>query len=344
MTSGKNYLTNQKYFKPNYYEALKFIIPRYLTDDDIDNFGESVDLKDQVLNSNISLADDFSTIINVSSIEDTIYSSVNTVSGISDYFVKQNKLTNITTQSFNKDILDPLGFSINEFETSSAFADYISGTLLPSIVLNDPSAVFVQDHTPSDTHNYLIDKMSWLYFLNTPSPKGSYEPSTTVTETIVNKLYVGDTVETVDGIKMLMDLVWRDGHPEYYPEVFQTSTTTFTSGTQQLDKLKTWIDVIYSPLQADSADFTVRDRFELYIQSNLLSETDIPDGPFTRFLRALSFFVQDINDTSVRLGDLHSISDCPEEFSPLLAELIGWDLFGSDPDRWRLQLVNAVDI
>ena len=27
-----------------------------------------------------------------------------------------------------------------------------------------------------------------------------------------------------------------------------------------------------------------------------------------------------------------------------MAELIGWDLFGTEPDRWRLQLRNAVDI
>ena len=50
MSSGKQYLTGQKYFKPNYYEALKYIIPQYLTEDDIENFGQEVDLRDQVFN------------------------------------------------------------------------------------------------------------------------------------------------------------------------------------------------------------------------------------------------------------------------------------------------------
>ena len=344
MTSGKNYLTTQKYFKPNYYEAIKYIIPNYLTEDDIDNFGKETDLKDQVLNANINLANNFHTLIQVSSVADTIYSSIDTISGISDYFVKQNNLTNITPKSFEDKILNPLGVSILDYSTSSEFAHYVSSTLIPSIALNNPSAVFVTGHTASDTHNYLIDNLSWMYFLNTTGPNGSYDPSNAVVDQLTKKIYTGQKIETVDGIKSLMDFVWRDGHTEYYPSIFKASSTTFTSGTQQLDNLKTWIDVIYSPLQADLADFTVRDRFDLFLESQLYSESKIPNGPFTKFLRALSFFAQDINDTSERLGSLYDISECPEEFLPLLAELIGWDLFGTDPERWRLQLRNAVDI
>ena len=46
---GKPYLTNQKYFKPTYYEAIKYIVPQYLTEDDISTFGKEVDIKDQVI-------------------------------------------------------------------------------------------------------------------------------------------------------------------------------------------------------------------------------------------------------------------------------------------------------
>tara|TARA_R100001460_G_scaffold12725_3_gene29063 strand:+ start:18987 stop:22895 length:3909 start_codon:yes stop_codon:yes gene_type:complete len=345
MSSGKQYLTGQKYFKPNYYEALKFIIPQYLTEDDIENFGQEVDLRDQVLNSNIKLAENFHTLIEVSSVAHTVFSSIDTLAGISNYFVKQNNLTNVTSRSFQDKILSPLGVSIQDYGSSSEFSNYISGTLLPSITLNNASPpTFVAGHSPSDTHNYLIENLSWLYFLNTSGPNEAYNPSTTVTEQIVEKLYTGQPIQTVDGIKMLMDFVWRDGHTAYYPEVFKVSSTTFTSGTQQLDNLKTWIDVIYSPLQSDFADFTVRDRFATFIENSILINNKIPNGPFTKFLRALSFIAQDINDTSERLGSLYDISECPEEFLPLLAELIGWDLFGSDPERWRLQLRNAVDI
>ena len=304
MASGKNYLTTQKYFKPNYYEAIKYIIPNYLTEDDIDNFGQDVDLRDQVLNSNISLADNLHTIIEVSSIEGTFFSSIDTLSGIAPYFVKQNNLTNITTRKFEDKILAPLGKSILEYDTSAQFSNYISGTLLPSIHLNDPTATFVDGHSPSDTHNYLIQNLSWLYFLNTSGPNEFFDPSTLVTEKIVSNIFEGKPVETVDGIKMLCEFIWRDKHTDYYPSVFQASTTTFTSGTQQLENLKTWIDVIYSPLHADRADFTVRDRFNLYISNSVTTENKIPNGPFTKFLRALSFFAQDINDTSERIGSI----------------------------------------
>ena len=344
MASGKNYLTAQKYFKPNYYEAMKFIIPQYLTEDDIENFGQEIDLRDQVLNSNINLAANFSSLITVSSVENTVHSGIDSPSGIAAYFVKQNNLTNITSRKFEETILEPLGVSISDYNTSGEFADYISGTLLRSITLNNPTVNFVEGHSPSDTHNYLIDNLSWMYFLNTSGPNGVYDPSTSVVEKIVKKTFLGEPIETVDGIKSLMDFVWRDNHTAYYPLVFQASSTTFTSGTQQLDNLKTWIDVIYSPLQADIADFSVRDRFETFLNNNLISEKKIPNGPFTKFLRALSFLSQDINDTSERLNSIYDISDCPDEFLPLLAELIGWDLFGTDPDRWRLQLRNAVDI
>ncbi len=88
MASGKTYLTGQKYFKPNYYEALKYIIPEFLTEDDIETFGTDVDIRDQVLNSNIQLASDFSSVITVSAVEGTAFSSIDTLNGITPYFVK----------------------------------------------------------------------------------------------------------------------------------------------------------------------------------------------------------------------------------------------------------------
>ena len=350
MSSGKTYLTAQKYFKPNYYEAVKYIIPNYLTEDDIENFGQEFDLRDEVLNGNIRLANDFGSLIKgfdgnvVSSVEATVYSSIDTVSGISEFFIKQNDLTNITTRKFQDKILTPLGISINDYATSSDFATYLSGTLLPSIALNKPTATFVDSHSASDTHNYLISNLSWVYLLNTSGPGGTFDPSTAVAEEVVNTIYKGQPFETVNGVKALMEFVWKDGHTGYYPSEFTVSNTTFTSGTQQLDNLKTWIDVIYSPLHADRADFTVRDRVEQFLESSLFTSDKIPNGPFTKFLRSLCFLAQDVNDSSDRLSDIYDISDCPDEYLPLLAELIGWNLFGTEPDRWRLQLRNAVDI
>ena len=101
---GKPYLTNQKYFKPTYYEAIKYIVPQYLTEDDISTFGKEVDIKDQVINSHIDIASNFSSVIPVSGVEDTLYSSVSSLSGIAPYFIKQNGLTNITTERFQTEL------------------------------------------------------------------------------------------------------------------------------------------------------------------------------------------------------------------------------------------------
>lgn len=343
MASGKTYLTGQKYFKPNYYEALKYIIPEFLTEDDIETFGTDVDIRDQVLNSNIQLASDFSSVITVSAVEGTAFSSIDTLNGITPYFVKQNGLTNLTTSRFEDKILKPLGKSITDFDTSSQLQSYISDDLLPSIVLNNPTATFVAGHSASDTHNYLIENLSWMYFLNTSGV--TQQPSSLVIDELTKKFFIGDSIQTNDGVKRLMEFIWKDGQTNYYPSsLFASSVGTYTSGTQQLETLQTWIDVIYSPLHTDSSDFTVRDRFETYIESNLLYQDKIPSGPFTRFLRALSFFAYDINNDTERLSTIFDIDECPDEYLPLLAELIGWDLFGPDPERWRLQLRNAVSI
>ena len=341
--SGKTYLTNQKYFKPNYYEAIKYIIPQYLTEDDITNFGNEVDIKDQLINSNIDIVSDFSSVLIVSGVEGTVYSSVSSPAGIAPYFVKQNRLTNITTDRFETKILSPLNISILDYKTSASFASYVSDTLLPSITLNDPTAVFTAGHAPSDTHNYLIENLSWLYFLNTT---GTYfDPSSYVADQIVNKLYFGKPVLINDGIKGLMEHVWKNKKTGYYPATtFASGTGIYLSGTQQLDNLKTWVDVTYSPLHSDKSDFTVRDRIETYLDSYIKTSQQIPNGPFTKFLRALSFLAFDIDNQSELLSTLYDIDECPDEFLPLLAELIGWDLFGSDASRWRLQLRNAVSI
>ena len=116
------------------------------------------------------------------------------------------------------------------------------------------------------------------------------------------------------------------------------------SGTQSLEKLQTWNDIIYSPLFSDNSDFRVRDKFETYIDSNLKSARKVEDGPFARLIRALSFLAFDINNDTEEISTLYDIDDCPDDFLPLVAQLIGWDLFGNDPVRWRLQLRNAVDI
>lgn len=341
--SGKTYLTNQPYFKPTYHEALKYIVPKYLIEDDLSTFGTEVDVKDQIINGHLNFADSIATTLNISSIAGTVYSALDTIEGIAPYFIKQNNLTNITQERFETKILSRLNKSFNSFNTESEWSDYVEETLLPSIRLNSPSSTFVGAENPSATHIFLIQNLSWLYFLNTSGT--TFNPSSTVKDLLVSKTFKGQPILINDCMKALAEYVWKNNLTSFYPsELFSSGTGTYVSGTQQLDKLKTWMDIVYSPLFSDRSDFSVRDAFELYIENNIKLEQKIPAGPFQRLLRAISFLAFDISNDSELLESLYDIEDCPDEYLPLIANLIGWDLFGSNPERWRLQLRNAVEV
>lgn len=336
------YTSDQTYFKPDYYQALKFIVPNYILNDEDLEHGKEVDIKDQIINCHIDIANNISSVLNISAIEGTLFSSINTLEGIANYFIKQNELTNITPDLFNVRILNRVGKKLSNFKTEEEFSEYLNTELLPSITLNEPSESFILDSTASDTHIYLINNLSWLYFLNTSG--ASYSPSSFISNLITEKIYFGKTIYLSDCIKGLNEFVWRNGLTDYYPTVFASSTGKYTNGTQQLDKLNTWTDIIYSNLYADKADTTVYTRFLDFIDSGYKQENKIQNGPFSKLLQTLSFAAYDSDNFITQLESLNSVEECPSEYLPLLADLIGWKLFGSSPDRWRLQLKNAIEV
>ena len=342
--SGKTYLRNQNYFKPNYFEAIKYILPSYLYEDDVDGTPKEDDVVDVIINSHLDIASDFSSILNVSAVVGSVYDTIDTLEGIAPFFVKQNELTNITTQEFENEVLSYFNRTFKSFENSLEFETFVSGTLLPAITLNNPdTSYFGSIGDSSSIHNYLINKLSWMYFLNTDGT--TYDPSSYVQGLLVSSLYEGTPVKINDGIKGLCEHVWRNGLTDYYPSaLFAPGTEYHLSGSQQLEKLQTWVDVIYSPLHTDRSDFTIRDKFETFMENSLQFADPVESGPFARLIRALSFLAFDINNQTEQIATLYDIEDCPDEFLPLIAQLIGWDLYGSDPNRWRLQLRNAVSI
>ena len=342
--SGKTYLRNQNFFKRNYFEAVKYILPGYLYEDDVSGTPKAEDPIDTVINSHIDVAANFSSILNVSAVPGTVYSSINTLQGIAPYFVKQNKLTEITSKRFQDKILDYFDKKLTEFSTADEFKSYVETTLIPALQLNNPdTSVFSTLGSASAIHNYLITNLSWMYFLNTSGD--SYDPSSYVRDLLVSSTFKGKPVKTNDGINGLSEHLWKNASGSYYPSaLFASGSRSDLSGTQQLDKFKTWNDVIYSPLFSDSSDFRVRDKFDTYIDNSLKSSNKIESGPFARLIRALSFFAYDISNETEEISTLYDIDDCPDDYLPLIAQLIGWDLFGDNPERWRLQLRNAVAI
>lgn len=348
MLRPKAFIPTRNYSKYNFVEAVENLIPDIYLVEDFNLSGVQINPLDQIINSHIVAVNHISDILYVSSPGATSrFANIDNVSGFSQFLVKQNNFTEITPDDFERDILIPIGNSFRQFETSALFQTFVNETLLPQIRVNAPTFAFVG--TASGNHEYLIDSINWLYFLNTSAT--GYDPSAIVSNLIVDKLYFGQPIYINDAVKAFQEYLWRNygSYPDWavwgvIPSLFLSGSGTWTSGTQQLEKLKTLIDVIYSPLYIDSQDTRVRDAFsDFFSLTSYLSGED-NKGPFHRLIKAFSYLFRDVDEQIETLDILYDIEQCPDKWLPCIADLIGWPLFGFDPSRWRLQLYNAVDI
>ncbi len=346
---------SRKYGKRNFVDLLELLTPEVYRSEDIDISGLGSDPLEDIVNSHIAIANNISSILFVSALSGTEYSSINTITGISPFFVKQNGYSIVTPYNFENQILDKLGTSFRDYNTSADWNTYASGTLLPSIRVNDPlladNTVSAFADTASGTHKYLLDNLGLFYILNT-SAQGSltWEPSSYVLTTL-NGLYAGREYQTADGIKGIQNHIWRNYNTcsvfqglNLIPANYVSGSETYTSGVQQLEKLETLIDIIYSPLHIDKKDFFVKDAFDDYISTTNVLSSEVSKGPYRKFLNALGFGFADISDKAEKLDLIYNIDEVPGEYLQYVAELIGWKLFGYSEDRWREQLRNAVDI
>ena len=348
-------MATQKYFKRNYIEPLKIITPEVYLQKDEELFGTQTNNIAALMNSHIRAADNISELFTQLSSTDN-FQNIDTVSGIAPFFINQLGYGDFSPTKFQVNILAKLNKNISDFDTSADFKTYLSGTLLPSIQLGsttlhtDTGSVF--DSTLSGTHEYLLRNMDWMFLLNASAPAGgSYAPSSYVLDTIVNETYMGRSINLVDGVKGFQEYIWKNwdafsgiGEGALLPDSYYSSTGEWTSGTQQLDKLKTLVGAIYSPEYSDSTDTYVLQSFQDYIDAGLLIEDIEAGGPFTKLLKAMSFSIADRNAEVNKLDALLDIEQCPEEYLPYLADIIGWKLIGPDVSKWRKQLRNAVTI
>ena len=314
----------------------------------------------------------------------TYFSALNfsSFSGIARYFDKTNRATEITPFDFEQNILRKMGKKFSDFETSAEFQHYVSGTLLPKTVLNYPAtsaesglqlsgninnipAALDLGNPASGAHEHLIKHLSWFYFLNTSAlTTTDYQPSAYVTSAFVDKLYRGKSLYINDAMKGLTEFLWRNyttssssfagelaGNsfadlgllpPAYVSSV--DCSTTDTSGHQQLEKLKTLIDILYAPDEFSFQDTLVKDAFNSYVSTSATLTTEESAGPFRSLLKALGFSFADFAAEADKLSLLYDIDDCPADYLQSIADIIGWNFFGHDTSRQRLQLTNAVDV
>ena len=360
--------TSNNFFKRNYVDTLELITPDFYIQDDIAASGYETNVIDVVINSHMKAANymssEFSGLF-VSAIPNTNLSAINTISGLSQYFTQQNNLTRITPQSFERDLLFPNNKSLEDFATSASFYNYLSGTLLPTITSNYPPSsadrtLSAYNSTASGTHKHLINSLSWFYFLNLSGENRGFahEPSAIVASALTDNIYNGKSLGLTDGIKALTEFIflnyetcaaWQDHNlipNEFLPSGLLSTSLSGpgTSGIQQLDKLKTMVDVIYSHHYSNRSDTKVRDAFDDYIDNETLLTSTETKGPFHRLLKAFSYSMFDRLEEAEVLNILYDIDDCPREYLPHIAKLIGWNLYGTDEARQRLQIKNAVSL
>jgi len=369
--------TPRTYTKRNFVDLIELITPGLYQEEDLNLSGTGLNPLSQIINTHLTAANNISQVLSISAVANSQTSALDTISGISQYFVKQNELTNISPYLFETKILIPLGKSIKDYDTSAAFNKYIGRTLLPMTQLCQGGAdaatpivaniatlsALTGDANPSSVHNYLTDALGWLYFLNTSADGGlAWEPSGYVLEQI-DKLYVGGDIETVEGVEGFENYIWRNystcttfsnlglipsefvsGAADAILEPSAGIVATYTSGTQKLENLLTLINVIYSPAYMDQQDFTVEEAFNNYIDASLLLSNNVSKGPFRKFINALGFSFADITDQVENIGLIYDIENAPDNYLPLIADLIGWKLFGASPSKWREQLRRAVDL
>ena len=363
------------YSKRNFVELLELITPGIYEEEDLALSGKELNPVSEIINTNLVAADNISTVLSISAVADSQTKNLDNISGISQYFVKQNKLTNINPYTFDQKILLPLSASINKFDTSSDFNDYLSGTLLPMIIVASntlPGSIeeniselssYTGNSDGGSIHNYLVDALGWFYFLNT-SAQGSldWEPSGYVLSSL-NSLYLGDSLDTGDGVRGFENFLWRNystcttfSNLGLIPPSFVSGAAdailspsagvvaTYTSGVQKLENLLTLIDVIYSPLFIDEQDFRVKDAFDDYIGATTQLDDRISKGPLRKFQTAMGFSLADFTDEVENIGLIYDIENTKPEHLRYLADLIGWKLWGGSTDKWRQQLRQAVNV
>lgn len=356
MSNSILYRQSEKSFsKRRYPEVLNFLIPSVYKAKDLELSGSHKDPIVQVINGHIKAADAISSILFISSVPNTAYAHMSAIEGISPFFSKRNNLAVLTTDNFERNILNKLNRSLKEFATSGEFKDYLENTLFSSIRLNSPIAQF-DSASPSANHIYLIQNLGWVYFLNTGRAALDYQPSTLSIALLTDKIYRGQTVKLEDGVNAFSEFLWRNyeacaSFRSYIPTNYEpsayvnhSSSATYASGLENLNKYKILVDIIYSTDYANLRDFLVDELFEAYIYGKVLANTETPQGPFHKFLKAIAYSIADIDSKVESLNILYDIEQCPDNLLPEIAKLIGWKLYGTDPNRWRLQLYNAVQV
>ena len=360
------------YFPRNYHEILDNITPKIYLEEDLSISGtKQIDLLDSILGSIIEYSKNsfaFSSTPSEYEKNPLLVSAVGVLSGITSpsgmlkYFEPHNELNKIRPDDFELEVLKPLGYSLKDYDTSTALAGFIRNTLYSKIGSTPADFADLADKTASaygntaeDAHVYLTNAMGLWYFLSYSPTYAGYAaaPRNFAAITLADKFSKGETVTTADAVKDYFKYLWNNFDALRSPSINLSSlvpsfswpgTGTYTSGTQGLDKLLTLVDVLYKEGELREKDRYVKDSFRTYVDSQEKPKTMVRQGPFSKFMRAVSYMMGDIDEYNVKIKTSKAIDDCPEELLPYLGDIIGWKFYGSNSGSWRRQLRSAVEL
>ena len=167
MVDSSKYTQNpRQFYKTNFVELLELLTPNVYQQEDLNLSGTEINPLSEVINTHLKIANNISQVLPVSAVAGTQTENLGNISGISQYVVKQNNLSLVTSQSFREKILLPLGINYSDFDASSSFKEYLSSTLLPKIIPPREGNVGTIEQNMSELSAYTLnaDASSYVHY------------------------------------------------------------------------------------------------------------------------------------------------------------------------------------
>jgi phage tail-like protein len=345
------YKGNDRIFKHNYIETIKKLVPDVYLDTDISVSGTESDIAYEVLGKIILAASEHETFFNVSA-RDT--------SATKAFFIPRNRNTRVSPSDFSRYVLSRYEKDFSDFKSSGAFINYITATVLPDIHLNIPASGFVAEasadvnYGASDAlavHEQLLDNLGLAYILNTSSTAAATtQLSSILASSLATNLYYGKEFTELEGLGVLFEYCWRNREasvsltryvpPSLTGSASSLSSLVYASGTQHLERFKTYLGVWLDPSEEDGG--FIENSLTVYEGNGTLSSVFSEGGSLGKFLKAVSYAFYDLDKVVEELQDLFDIDYCPDEFLGYLANMVGWKFLGEDISLWRGQLRQAI--
>lgn len=390
---------SRKYSRRNYVEVLKTILPDIYQEKDLELATLSSDLSYDIMKADTSLITKFAYLNrslrpliedfddnyfnlgpwNIEDYQDqaafpTVPAEAGYAEGLVKYFIPQNNLTFIEPDEFVLEILDPLGYDINNYATSGEFYTFFKDTLYPLLSNGEGSyftapaserGVYTDLHVLTNykfgsdyksTLRYLINSLGLFQLMNYRYDDLWDSLRESVAEVFTRKIYVENLPITILDAVNVLKKVEFENQPDnsanaslstFYP-IFSPdgdfaidSTSVYLSGTQSLEKQYTWNSILYGITPEEQDDTFVKDYLVSFFVDKFELKRSFKEGPFEKFLKAAGFLIGDLDNGALSIDTLNSIEKCPDRFLPYLADTIGWKFYTINVDSWRRQLREA---